>query len=168
MLSNSIASLALMVTFFCLSGCGTTDPEQAFVTIKNDFNNPAMERKPPWIIVKCSYGDVEFGKILLGESSPQKVVKPSYDYVLMVACWGDTSGTITKCLPIASKVKEETVNGQTRTITINAPNHWGPCPPEGVEAIDSVLYERIRAKWPEYSFEPYANRTLNPQCMPAN
>jgi hypothetical protein len=174
-MSNTLvySFMALFFTVILLIGCGSTDPdkkEQSFVTIKNDFNNATLERKPPWTIVKCSYREVEFGKILIGDNSEQKVVTPGFDYVLMVACWSDTSGTFYKCLPIASKVQEEVVNGQTRIIAINASNHWGPCPPSGtnIQPIDSVLYERIRAKWPEYGFEPYSSRTLNPQCLPAN
>lgn len=138
----------------------------ATVRIKNDFNNASMDRKPPWTIAKCSYQGVEFGKILLGDSSDAKEVEPGLDYVLMVACWADTACSTQNCLPIASKVEEEIVAGQTRTIALNAPNHQGPCPPEGVEPIPEDLYNRILTLYPEYQFKPYAERAQNPQCIP--
>ena len=145
--------------------CNTIEPpEPATVRIKNDFNNPSLDRRPPWIICKCSYRGVDFGKILLGDSSDVHEVDPGLDYVLMVASWDDTACSTQHCLPIASKIEEEVVEGQTRTITLNAPNHQGPCPPEGVPPIPEALYNRILELWPEYGFMPYAERTQNPQC----
>lgn len=82
----------------------------------------------------------------------------------MVAAWDDTSGNPAYCLPLASKVEEEVVAGQTRTIVIQMTNHQGPCPPEGVQPMPEVLYERIRQLWPQYNFKPYNQRTQNPQC----
>ncbi|MBD3393160.1 MAG: hypothetical protein GF418_13640 [Chitinivibrionales bacterium] len=140
------------------------DPS-ATVRIKNDFNNPEIDRKPPWTMCECSYQDVEFGKVLIGDSSKAKDVEPGLDYVLMVLAWNDTSCSLHNCLPVASKNEEETVDGQTRTISINAPNHQGPCPPEGIQPMPESLYERIRSKWPEYDFEPYDEREQNPQCL---
>jgi hypothetical protein len=67
-------------------------------------------------------------------------------------------------LPLASRQEEEVVPGQVRTIALNAPNHQGPCPPEGIEPIPESLYDRILELWPEYGFEPYASRTENAQC----
>jgi hypothetical protein len=146
--------------------CNTTDPaERATVRIKNDFSNPSLDRKPPWIIAKCSYRGVDFGKILLDDSSAAKEVDPGLDYVLMVASWDDTACSTQNCLPITSKIEEEVVDGQTRTITLNGPNHQGPCPPEGVPPIPEALYNRILELWPGYGFKPYAERAQNPQCQ---
>ena len=159
---------AVPVLLGILLSCNLLSPEEASkatVRIKNDFNNASMERRPPWIIAKCSYQSVEFGKILLGDSSEAKEVEPGLGYVLMVACWDDTACSTHNCLPIASKVEEEVVSGQTRTIALNAPNHQGPCPPTGIEPISETLYNRIRELWPEYGFKPYAERTQNPQCV---
>jgi MoxR-like ATPase len=83
----------------------------------------------------------------------------------MVAAWDDPSCALENCLPIASKNEEEVVDGQRRTIVIGLPNHQGPCPPEGVPPIPEAQYERIRALWPSYGFEPYADRAQNPQCL---
>lgn len=158
-------SLAALVAGSAIM-CNATDPaEPAAVRIKNDFNNPSLDRKPPWIIARCSYRGVDFGKIFLGDSSAAKEVDPGLDYVLMVASWNDTACSTHHCLPIASKIEEEVVAGQTRTITLNAPNHQGPCPPEGVPPIPEALYNRILELWPEYGFKPYADRSQNPQCQ---
>lgn len=146
--------------------CGTNDPkEPATVMIKNNFNDTNEARRPPWTICKCSYRGVEFGKILLGDTSAAHEVEAGLDYVLMVAAWDDTACSTSNCLPIASKIEEEVVEGQTRTISIQASNHQGPCPPTGIEPIPENPYNRILALWPEYNFEPYATRTLNPQCQ---
>jgi len=107
---------------------------------------------------------VEFGKIAIGDSSAAKSVTPGLDYVLMVASWGDTAGDSIHCLPIASAIEEEVVDGQTRTIVIQLSNHQGPCPPQGVAPIPEAQYERIRQLWPQYNFKPYAERAENPQC----
>jgi hypothetical protein len=158
-------SLAAVIAGATLS-CNTTDPaETAIVRIKNDFNNPTLDRRPPWTICKCSYRGVDFGKILLGDSSAVHEVDAGLDYVLMIASWDDTACSTHHCLPIASKIEEEVVEGQTRTITLNAPNHQGPCPPEGVPPMPEELYNRILQLWPEYGFKPYADRTQNPQCQ---
>lgn len=137
----------------------------AFVKIKNDFNNPDMPRKPPWTICKSSFMGVDFGKINIGEESEEKEVKTGMDYVLMVAAWDDPDCNPQHCLPIASKEESEVVDGQKITIPINAANHQGPCPPEGVEPISEQLYNRILSLWPEYNFKPYDQRTENPQCL---
>lgn len=166
--NKSIIISALFVAGATIMSCNTTDPQEkqtATVRIKNDFNNASMDRKPPWTIAKCSYRGVEFGKILLGDSSAAKELEPGLDYVLMVACWADTACSTQNCLPIASKVEEEVVAGQSRTIVLNAPNHQGPCPPEGVEPIPEAVYSRILQLWPEYGFKPYADRAQNPQCQ---
>jgi hypothetical protein len=171
--------LAMPVRFFKVScfllfavaavvsiSCGR-DPEPAVVRIKNNFNDTTTEKRtPPWTICKCSYRDVEFGKILLGDTSAAHEVEAGLDYVLMVASWDDTACSTSNCLPIASKVEEEVVEGQTRVISIQASNHQGPCPPTaGIETIPEALYNRILALWPEYGFETYANRALNPECQ---
>ncbi len=140
--------------------------EKAIVSIKNDFNNPTMDRKPPWTICESYYLGVQFGKILLGETSPKQEVTPGADYVLMVAAWDDPDCKPENCLPLASKNLEEVVDGQERTIAINAPNHQGPCPPEGVPPIPQEQYDRILALWPQYNFKPYDQRTENTECLP--
>ncbi|MGI5861235.1 MAG: hypothetical protein ACOX6T_04150 [Myxococcales bacterium] len=146
------------------TGCDGEETTPARVSIKNDFANPEMARNPPWTICKAAFQGVEFGKIPVGATSEEKEVEPGLDYVLMVAAWDDPDCDPAHALPIASKNEEEVVAGQTRTLAINMPNHQGPCPPEGVAPVPEEVYERIRDRWPEYGFKPYAERTLNPQC----
>lgn len=147
------------------AGCGEEDEVTAQVRIHNDFNNPEMAFQPPWTICESSYMGVEFGKISVDASTMEIEVPAGLDYVLMVAAWDDPDCNPENCLPIASKNEEETVDGQTRTISINLPNHQGACPPEGVAPMPEELYNRILALWPEYNFKPYAQRTENLQCQ---
>lgn len=146
-------------------GCGEEDKGTAYVRIYNDFNNPEMAFQPPWTICESSYMGVAFGKTSLDASTVEVEVRPGLDYVLMVAAWDDPDCNPENCLPIASRNEEETVDGQTRTIAINLPNHQGPCPPEGVVPIPEELYNRILELWPEYNFKPYAQRTENTECL---
>ena len=146
-------------------GCGSDEDGVATVQIKNDFNNPEMDFQPPWTICESAYLDVEFGSIGTGETSEAQEVVPGLDYVLMVAAWDDPTCAPEHCLPIASKNEEEVVDGQTRIIAINLPNHQGPCPPEGVPPIPQAQYDRILELWPAYNFKPYAERAENPQCL---
>lgn len=157
--------LSLAVLAGMTLACETDNEGSARVEIKNDFNNPEMDFQPPWTICESSYLDVEFGKIGPGETSSSQDVVPGLDYVLMVAAWNDPSCAREKCLPIASKNEEEVVDGQTRTIFINLPNHQGPCPPEGVPPIPKQQYDRILSLWPEYDFKPYDQRAENTQCL---
>lgn len=143
----------------------TDDPGSATVAIENDFDNDEFDRKPPWTICEAYYGGAEFGSIAIGERSDEMSVSAGLDYVLMVAAWDDPSCAKEHALPIASRNEEEVVEGQSRTIFINVPNHQGPCPPEGVQPIPQDLYDRILARWPEYGFLPYDQRTDNPQCV---
>ena len=149
-----------------LSACSDDSEElgSATVAIHNDFNNDEFERKPPWTICKAYYGGVEFDSVGIGETGEKKEVAAGLDYVLMIAAWDDPSCAKEHALPIASRNEEEVVEGQDRTISINVPNHQGPCPPEGVQPIPQDLYERILELWPEYGFLPYDQRTENPQC----
>ena len=147
-------------------GCETDDDEAlATVQLKNDFNNPEMDFQPPWTLCESSYRGVEFGKLLAGKISEPEKVAPGLDFVLMIAAWDDTSCAFEHCLPLASKNEEEVVQGQTRTIAINLPNHQGACPPEGVPPIPQAQYDRILELWPEYDFLPYEHRTENTQCV---
>jgi hypothetical protein len=148
-----------------LPSCGTDDAGSAMVRLKNDFDTPEMPANPPWTVCASAYGGVEFGKLALGATSDEHEVPAGLDYVLMVAAWDDPDCNPAHCLPIASKNEEEVVDGQTRTIAINMPNHQGPCPPEGVAPIPQAQYDRILALWPSYGFRPYAERTDNPQCL---
>ena len=143
-----IAWLLLLLTA-CGDGGGT-----AHVSLKNDFDNPLMAANPPWTICHSSYLGVELGPIEIGKTSPQVAVTPGLDNVLMVAAWNDPTCAVAHCLPIASKNEEEVVDGQTRTIAINMPNHQGPCPPQGVQPVSQALYDRILALWPSYGFKP--------------
>jgi hypothetical protein len=159
-------------TGILLLSCTSNGPQQqttSTVRIKNDFNNDSLfqltGRKPPWTIARCNYRGVEFGKIHLGETSDAQEVEPGLDYVLIVGCYDDTSCSTQNCLPIASKIEEEVVPGQTRTIALNFPNHWGPCPPLGVDSIPSILYNRIRDLYPEFGFMPDSLRRHNLQCQ---
>ncbi len=158
----------LAVILITAAGCNDDDDDRAAATVRihNDFDNPELERRPPWTICESSYRGVEFGRIEIGETSEAQTVTPGLDYVLMVASWDDPSCARENCLPIASKNEEEVVDGQTRTIAINAPNHQGPCPPEGVPPIPEAQYERILELWPDYDFLPYDERAENPECLP--
>jgi hypothetical protein len=148
-----------------LSACEASVEETGNVRIRNDFNNPEMVFQPPWTICEAAYMGVEFGTIPIGETSAVLEVPAGLDNVLMVAAWNDPDCNPAHCLPIASRNEEELVDGQERTISINLPNHQGPCPPEGVAPIPEVLYDRIRALYPAYGFKPYAERQQNPQCL---
>lgn len=158
--------------FCCLltlatAACGSDDSDstkRAYAAIRNDFNNASMAYQPPWTICKSSYLGVEFGQIALGSTSPEQAVTPGLDFVLMVAAWDDPTCTPAKCLPLASKNEEESVDGQHRSIALNMANHQGPCPPEGVAPIPQAQYDRILALWPSFGFLPYDQRTSNPQC----
>lgn len=160
---HAVALLLLIGSFSW--GCGEENETVANVRIQNDFNNPEMTFQPPWTICESSYLGVDFGKVTLDASSAELEVPAGLDYVLMVAAWDDPECNPENCLPIASRNEEETVDGQTRTIDINLPNHQGPCPPEGVEPIPEELYNRILALWPQYNFKPYADRAENPECL---
>jgi hypothetical protein len=154
----------LALALLAVGACSGDDP-RAWVRIQNDFANPEAARQPPWTICHAWFGGVDFGTIALDASSLEREVDAGLGYVLMVAAWSDPTCQPENCLPIASKVEEETVDGQHRVITIGLTNHQGPCPPEGVQPLPEDLYERIRALAPEYDFEPYATRTDNPQCL---
>jgi len=157
----------LLLSLFALSACGDDkDEETAFVSIKNDFNNESMEKKPPWVICEAYYGGTFYkGPINLGQTSAEQEVDAGIDYVYMVLAWEDATCAKENCLPVASKNREETVVDQHRVIALNAPNHQGPCPPEGVQPIPEAQYNKILELWPEYSFKSYAERTQNPQCL---
>lgn len=160
---------ALVILAMCaplsLAACGDEEVGSALVSLRNDFDNPDMERRPPWTICRSAYLGTEFGRIALGETSAEQEVEPGLDYVLMVAAWNDPDCAPEHALPIASKVEEEVVDGQARVISIGLTNHQGPCPPEGVQPIPKAQYDRILALWPEFGFKPYEERTTNPQCL---
>jgi hypothetical protein len=149
-----------------LFGCSddASSPGVATVAIENDFDNDSFDRKPLWTICEAHYGGTDFGKIEIGQRSAQKQVEAGLDYVYMVAAWDDPSCAKEHSLPIASKNEEEVVDGQSRTILINLPNHQGPCPPEGVQPIPQDAYDRILELWPQYGFLSYDQRTQNTQC----
>lgn len=158
-------ALLTLLTALALAGCSSEGEGKALVRIDNDFDNPEMDFQPPWTICRSSYLDVEFGEIGYGATSAEQEVPAGLDYVLMVAAWDDPSCANENALPIASKNEEEVVEGQSRTIAINLPNHQGACPPEGVAPMPEAAYDRIRELWPELDFKPYAERTQNPQCL---
>ncbi len=145
--------------------CESDEGGTALVTLHNDFDNPALDFQPRWTICESSYLGVEFGHVDIGETSAEQEVTPGLDNVLMVAAWDDPTCAPKNCLPIASRNEEEVVDGQTRTISINLPNHQGPCPPEGVQPIPQRLYDRILELWPEYGFKTYDQKTENTQCL---
>ena len=157
--------IGALAVFGWTAGCGDDEEGTASVKIKNDFNNPDMAYQPPWTICESSYLGVEFGEIGEGETSSAHDVSPGLDYVLMVAAWNDPDCAPEHCLPLASKNEEEAVDGQTRTIALNMPNHQGPCPPEGTAPIPEAQYNRILELWPDYDFKPYDQRTENTQCV---
>jgi hypothetical protein len=160
------SALLASCTLSLLVACGddAEDLGSATVAIENDFDNDEFDRKPPWTICEAHYGGTDFGKIAIGDRSEEKAVAAGLDFVLMVAAWDDPSCAKEHALPIASRNEEEVVDGQSRTIFINLPNHQGPCPPEGVQPIPQDLYDRILSLWPEYGFLPYDQRTQNTQC----
>ncbi len=158
-------TLVLIACLFLVAGCGDDSEDVAFVTIHNDFDNPEMEYNPPWTICHANYMGVEFGEIQIGEKSAELEVSPGVDNVLMVLAWDDPECNPENCLPVASRYEEEVVTDQERTISINMPNHQGPCPPEGVQPIPQNLYDRILELYPEYEFLPYDQRTENTQCQ---
>jgi hypothetical protein len=159
----AVLAVAFMLTTV---GCGgVEDKTPAFASIKNDFNNPEMPKKPQWTICRSSYLGADFGNIALDATSPELEVEAGLAHVLMVAAWEDPTCTLENMLPIASKNEEEILPGQHRTISINMANHQGPCPPEGVAPLPQVLYDRILSLWPDLGFLPYDQRTLNPQCQ---
>lgn len=160
----SLTLAACLAALSCVA-CDDGSDGPATVSIKNDFDNPEMDFQPPWTLCEVSYLGVDFGGVAIGETSEPQEVEPGLDYVLMVAAWDDPTCAPENCLPIASKNEEEVVGGQTRTISINLPNHQGPCPPEGVPPIPQEQYERILELWPQYDFEPYEERTQNTQCL---
>jgi hypothetical protein len=162
---NKRGALVVLTIGVGLAGCGT-DEGVAYASIKNDFDNPAMQAHPPWTICASSYLGVDFGLIAIGATSAEKEVEPGLDDVLMVAAWDDPTCSSAHALPIASKNEEEIVPGQHRTIAINLANHQGPCPPEGVAPIPEAAYNRILALWPEFGFQPYEQRAQNAQCQP--
>lgn len=159
--------LTLAISGFTILGCNEDDDEEdvAYVSIDNDFDNPEMDFNPPWTICESYYAGTEFGGVGIGETSEELEVTPGVDNVLMVAAWDDPTCAPEHCLPIASRNEEEVVVGQHRVISINLPNHQGPCPPEGVQPIPQELYDAILELWPDYGFLPYDQRTENTQCQ---
>jgi len=166
MLASRILPLCLALATFLPSCSDDADAAGvARVRIKNDFANPAISGfQPPWTLCHVSYRGVSWRKVEIDQVSDEKEVPAGLDYVLMVAAWDDPTCDPAHCLPIATKVKEEVVSGQSRTIAVGMTNHQGPCPPEGVPPIPEEQYDRIRDLWPEYAFEPYADRASNAQC----
>ncbi len=156
--------LVLVLVSFAAAGCGGDSEDLAYVILHNDFDNPEMEFNPPWTVCQSSYMGVQFGEIQIGEKSVELEVPPGVDNVLMVLAWDDPDCNPENCLPVASRNEEEVVVDQERTISINMPNHQGPCPPEGVQPIPEELYNRILEMYPEYEFLPYDRRTENTQC----
>jgi hypothetical protein len=163
--TNRILGFMMIGVMAGAVGCGSDEDDVAYVSIKNDFNNPQMSFQPPWTICESSYMNTDFGPLPLDATSEEKLVKPGLGYVLMVAAWNDPSCAAASALPIASKNEEEVVAGQHRTIAINLANHQGSCPPEGVAPIPEGLYNQILALWPAYGFQPYAQRTQNTECL---
>ena len=165
---NAVGKIMFALTVWgsvLVAGCGGADSATAFASIKNDFNNPGMTYQPPWTICRSAYLDVDFGPIGIGDTSPEQPVQAGLDNVLLVAAWDDPTCAPENCLPLASKSEEEIVPGQHRVISMNMPSHQGPCPPEGVAPLPEALYNRILARWPEFNFLPYAQRTQNPECV---
>ncbi|MFW5739061.1 MAG: hypothetical protein ACOC1F_01710 [Myxococcota bacterium] len=160
-----ISALVAASTLLPLAACSDDAEETGSTTvaIENDFDNDEFDRKPPWTICEAHYGGADFGKVEIGQRSESKPVTPGIGYVYMVAAWNDPTCAKEHALPIASRNEEEVVEGQSRTIFINLPNHQGPCPPEGVQPIPQELYDRILELWPEYGFLPYDQRTDNTQ-----
>ncbi len=165
-MTRTFPCLILASAIPMLASCSddADDAGSATVSIENDFDNDEFDRKPPWTICEAHYRGADFGKVEIGQRSEEKEVSPGLDYVFMVAAWDDPSCAKEHALPIASRNEEEVVDGQSRTIFINLPNHQGPCPPEGVQPIPQDLYDRILELWPEYGFLPYDQRTDNTQC----
>ena len=150
-----------------VTGCDSDEASDiGYVALHNDFNNAELERQPPWTICEAWYNDTYFsGPILLGDTSEEQSVNAGLGYVYMILAWNDPTCALENCLPVASKNEEETVSGQRHVIHLNAPNHQGPCPPEGVAPISEDRYNKILELWPDYTFKSYADRTENPPCL---
>ena len=145
-----------------LLGAGGDDEAFATVTLENDFDDPDFPM-PPWTICEAHYGGTYYDEALSpGDVGTAQPVDPGLDYVYMVASFGDPS--CESPAPLATRMEEETLPGQTRTIAISVPNHQGPCPPMGVPPIPEAQYERVRELFPEYDFPPYAERLSLPLC----
>jgi hypothetical protein len=155
------ALLSILAIAVGLTGCGD-DTEMAFVTLENDFDDP-MFPMPPWTICEASYGGTFFDEPLsAGDVGIEQPVEPGLDYVYMVASFGDP--TCADPVPLATRMEEETLPGQRRTIAISVPNHQGPCPPMGVPPIPEAQYERVRELFGDYEFPPYADRLSLSLC----
>ncbi|HJL42046.1 MAG TPA: hypothetical protein RMG48_12155 [Myxococcales bacterium LLY-WYZ-16_1] len=156
----------LFALFVAVSQLACGGEDAAVASIRNGFDDPSADRQPPWTFCETRYNGVDFGRIAFGAESEAREVQPGFDFVLMVASFGDPGCPMATVLPLASRVREETVAGQRRTITIDLPNHQGPCPPMGIQPLPEETYERIRSLWPEFEFEPYASRADNGGCAP--
>ncbi len=161
---KALTAVALGTLALGLVGCGGGEGV-GHVAIQNFFDDPAQPFNPPWTICESSYNSVEFGSIAIGATSVEQEVPPGLDYVLMVAAWDDPACEPPHAVPLTSRVEEEVVPGQHRTIVIGLANHQGPCPPEGVAPIPEAAYEAIRARWVTFAFPPYADRASILQCQ---
>ena len=163
---NNNICISALVAGAAIMSCNVTDPQEKQTATVRIVNGFPTTTPPPWTIADCSYNGVEFGKIVRGDTSAPMEVPAGYDYLLMVCAWDDTACSTQNCLPIATRAREEVVEGQTRIITVTMENHQGPCPPNpAVQPLSQELYDRILQIWPEYGFKPYVDRAQNPQCQ---
>jgi len=147
-------------------GCGDDGAGSAQVAIENDFDNPTFDAQPPWTICDAWFQGTYFGLIPRGERSEVMDVEPGVGLVYMVAAFADPTCAPENTLPLATVMDEEAIAGVERTVFINLPNHRGPCPPRmDIPPIPEDSYDRVLELFPDYAFEPYADRGQNPQCL---
>ena len=153
-----------------LSACGDTEadddaPETAVVTLENAFQN-AEGMGPKWTICEAWYNGTRFETALApGESTEPTEVEPGLSWVLMTAAWDDpTCADEATQVILSTAQQEETVPGQARTIQLTAPNHRGPCPPEGVPPITEAAWNEALEVFADYDFPPYADRATIAGC----
>jgi len=69
----------MLITALLLTACGGEGTGSAVVAIDNDFDNPALARRPPWTICEAAYLGVDFGRIAPGETSAERELSPGLD-----------------------------------------------------------------------------------------
>ena len=139
-ISETCYAALLLLTLPLAPACGGDDAP-ALVSLKNDFNNPAAPAQPPWTICHASYGGVVFDKVLLGQTSAARSVPAGLAPVLMVGAWADPDCKPERCLPLATKIDEETLPGQQRPGTVGYPY-------DGVQSRIDPANDEIQVKSP--------------------
>lgn len=159
------ALFSLMIGFAggC-SGSNHDDVTTATVRLRNDLAVPDAAPQV-WTVCRSSFLGVDFGTIDARGNSPPRTVEPGLDYVLTIAALNDPQCDATNALPLASVRQEGVVDGQSRTIAINAGGYQSPCASGTTGPMAKPAYDRIVALWPEYGFLPYDRLGENAACL---